>query len=194
VSKARSFCRLVPAVLGMSLVGVSAAGCGAHHDQPQPGAGEQSGATGSVGLALQIAPGVSIGQVTWTIENPTLFGAPLPDAAPPLTGTVDVSQSSSLQFVVGGLPAVGVYTITLTAMTSTGLSCLGSAMFSITPNATTPVTVNVVCTGGTTTVDAGNNGSAAVNGVVTVVSNSCAAVSAVSAMPSSVDVGGATSL
>src|SRR5262249_17885020 len=111
--------------------------------------------------------------------------------AAPLTGTVDVSQSSALQFVVGGLPAGGGYTVTLTATTSTGLSCSGSATFSITPNVSTPVTVDVVC--GSSTVDAGNNGSAAVNGVVTL-APSCAAVSGVSAEPSSVNVGGAMSL
>jgi hypothetical protein len=181
MSNARSFGRFFPALLGMSFVAVGVAGCGARHDQ-QPGTGEQ--ATGHVGLALQIAPSISIGKVTWTIANPTLLAAPL-------TGTVDVSQSSTLQFVVGGLPAGGGYTITLTAITSTGLNCSGSAMFSITPNVTTPVTVDVVC--GSSAVDAGNNGSAAVNGMVTL-APPCAAVTGVSASPTSANVGGAISL
>jgi hypothetical protein len=179
MSKARSFGRFFPALLGMSVVGASVAGCGARHDN---GTGEQ--ATGHVGLALQIAPGVSIGPVSWTIVNPSLLAAPM-------TGKVDVSQSTSLQFVVGGLPAGGGYSITLTAMTSTGVNCSGSATFDIIQNFTTPVPVDVVC--GSSAVDAGDNGSVAVNGMVTL-APSCAAVTALSASPTSVNVGGMISL
>ena len=140
--------------------------------------------TGTVGLNLLAAPGVEIDQVQWTIHNPALLTADR-------TGTVDVSRSGTLQFVVGGLPAGSGYTITVTATTSTGVGCLGAAMFAITAGSTANVSLSLVCT--QTSVDAGTNGSVSINGQVSV-ANPCAAISSLSAAPSSVEVGGSVQL
>lgn len=139
---------------------------------------------GTVALALLSAPGVSITQVQWRIHNPALLSTEL-------TGTVDTSRSGSLQFVVGGLPAGGGYSIQVTATTSTGVGCVGSAAFSVTARSTVNVSLDLVCT--ETSVDAGALGSVSINGQVSVV-NPCAAVTALSASPSSVEVGGAINL
>jgi hypothetical protein len=167
---------------GVCLAAASAVACSGSHDQQSAGAHSEN--TGTVGLSLAIAPGLSISKVNWTIHNPSLLAADM-------TGTADVSQSQTIQFVVGGLPVGGAYTVALSATTSSGLSCGGSAAFSISASATSNVTVNVVCAA--TSVDAGSNGSVNIGGTVTV-ANECAAVSSLSASPSSVNVGGVIGL
>jgi hypothetical protein len=140
--------------------------------------------TGTIGLNLQVAPGISISTVNWTIHNAALLAADL-------TGSVDVSQSQAIQFIVGGLPAGDGYTITLTATTDgpNPLTCVGSGTFSIVANSSSPVNVTLVCSRGTGAVDAGNNGSVVVI-VTPTVPPLCAVVTSLSASPSTVDVGG----
>lgn len=167
--------------LGLLLGVSSMSGCST--SAGRQGLDSPADGSGIVSLRLQVAPGVSIDQIDWTISNPTLLAADR-------TGTVDVSQSATIQFVVGGLPAGGGYTITLRATTSTGVGCVGSALFTVAPGATASVMAGLVC--GATSVDAGGNGSVAVSTPVSIAM--CAAVSALSASPSSVAVGGAISL
>lgn len=167
--------------LGLFLGVGSMAGCSGPASKANTKAPSDS--TGFVGISLQVAPGVSIHQVDWTISNPALL-------ASDRTGTVDVSQSATIQFVVGGLPAGGGYAIALRATTSTGLSCTGSGTFSVAAGVTASVTAGLVC--GATSVDAGTNGSVAVGGTASLAS--CAAVSSLSASPSSVDIGGVIAL
>jgi hypothetical protein len=169
-------------LVGVLLAVTNVPACLSGRDSSPPPA-ELEASTGTVGLSLQVAPGVSIGQVAWVIHNPTL----LPSDR---TGTVDVSQTPVIQFVVGGLRAGSGYLITLTAPTSNGLNCLGSAPFSIASGATTSAMVNMICRGGS--ADAGGTGSVNVGGTATVAN--CAAVSSLSASPSEVDVGGVVSL
>ncbi len=168
-------------LFGVCLATAGAMACSGSRNQQSV---EHAENTGTVGLSLQVAAGLSISQVNWTIHNPSLLAADM-------TGTVDVSQSQTIQFVVGGLPAGGGYTVTLSATTSTGLSCGGSSAFSITASSTSNVTANVVCYAAS--VDAGNAGSATIGGSVSV-ANECAAVSTLSASPSSANVGGVIGL
>lgn len=172
--------RFIKLALIGSCLAASAGACSGNRDPSSA----QTGATGTIGMALTIPAGISISELTWTIHNPALL-------ASDRTGTVDVSRSATVGFVVGGLPAGGGYTITISGTTSNGIGCTATAAFSVAAGATTSVSVNVVCTN--TAVDAGETGSVSITGTVTV-DDVCAAVTALSASPSTVNVGGAIEL
>ena len=72
---------------------------------PPPTSGD--GDVGTVGFELQVAPGVTISAVSWNITN----------AGFSQSGTVNVQNSNTLRFQVGGVPAATGYTITLNATT-----------------------------------------------------------------------------
>src|SRR3954453_4065450 len=117
------------------------------------------GATGNVGMQLQIAPGVTVNTVSWSITNATTGFSK--------SGTVNVQFSNVVKFQVGGLPSGAGYTITLTATSVDGtISCSGSASFSVVPGATTGVTLTLVCTGA-----AADAGTIVVNGSTQVCAN-----------------------
>ena len=136
---------------------------------------------GTVGLQLQLAPGITLSTLNWTISNATLLPTPR-------TGSVDVSHSQAIKFVVGGLASGTGYSISLSGTTdgANPLTCLGTATFSVSANTTSPVAINLLCTYGA--VDGGGNGSISVNGSATI-APSCAAVTSLSASASEVDVG-----
>ncbi|HEY4012803.1 MAG TPA: hypothetical protein VGM06_05675 [Polyangiaceae bacterium] len=126
---------------------------------------------GRVGLELELAPGVTISSVAWTITNATTSFSE--------SGTVNVQSSESIAFQVGGLPSGSGYTIALTAATTDGtLSCAGSATFAISAGTTADVAVTLYCTG------AADSGSAAVTGTTQV----CANITTLSASPTETSV------
>jgi phospholipase C len=158
-----------------------AVGYGCSSAPSQSGAGEPSGPgstdanTGAVGLALNTG-GSALGAVSYTITGPSGFTK---------SGSFDVSLSTQIAAVIGGLPAGSGFTITLQAKTTDSvLSCLGTATFSVTAGATTALTVLVECH------QAPRTGSVSVNGVL----NECPSVTAVSALPSQVLTGGSLSV
>src|SRR4051812_21202278 len=61
---------------------------------------------GTIGMELQIAPGVTVNAVNWTISNPTNGFS--------RTGAVNVRFSNTISFQVSALPATDGYTIALT--------------------------------------------------------------------------------
>jgi hypothetical protein len=131
----------------------------------------QSGDVGSVGLALTVAPGVTISSASFTISGPNSFSR---------TGTVDVSQSSSLSFVIGNLPAGSGYSIELDATSSDGnTTCVGTATFTVTAHSTTAVNVHLTCH------EAVRTGSVSVNGVL----NVCPVADGITANPGDITVG-----
>lgn len=159
----------------------TALGCSDSHPGSQPIPMQQMGA---VGMSLSLPQGLSLASVQWVVHNPALLPADR-------TGSVDVSQSSTVEFVVGGLPAGAGYSLTLTATTAGGIPCQGSATFTVSANTTATVSASIVCVN--TAVDAGPLGSVSIGGIVAI-SNVCAAVTSLSASPSSVDVGGVIQL
>jgi Concanavalin A-like lectin/glucanases superfamily len=99
-----------------------------------------------------------------------------------LTGEADLSSSTALGFVLGGL-LPGSYTISISSTATDGVTtCVGtSTQFNVVAATTTAVTVNMACTQSKT------KGSIAVDGVL----NVCpVANNAPSALPSEVVVGG----
>ncbi|MES1209269.1 MAG: lamin tail domain-containing protein, partial [Pseudomonadota bacterium] len=150
------------------LVGVAlvAAGC----------VGRSSGDAGDMRIALQAAPGVTLNAVSYNISGPAGFTR---------TGSLDVSQSTTISATIGGLPAGTGFTIALTSTATDGATqCGGSAPFSITAHATTAVSVHLLCH------QPGTAGSVLVNGTL----NVCPVLDGISASPAEVVVGSTIAL
>jgi len=136
----------------------------------------QTDGTGSATIALQIAGGLTINTVTYSITGPAGFST---------SGSIDVSHSTTVSTVIGGLPAGNGYSLTLTGTATDGTStCLGSGTFNVTAGAVTAVSVVLDCHQAPTT------GSVSVNGVT----NVCPNIDGVSANPAEVLVGGSIAL
>jgi hypothetical protein len=94
--------------------------------------------TGSLGLNLELAPGVTINEVDWEITGGDME---------PMSGTIDTSAPGSTASVeVFGLPPGDGYTVTLTATDESGeVSCGGDADFSVEVGVSTDVMVFLNC-------------------------------------------------
>jgi len=136
----------------------------------------QNDGTGSATIALQVPGGLTINTVTYSIAGPAGFSQ---------SGSIDVSHSTTVSTVIGGLPAGDGYSITLNATATDGTStCLGSGTFKVTAGAVTAISVVLDCHQAPTT------GSVSVNGVT----NVCPNIDGVSANPAEVLVGGSIAL
>src|SRR4051812_38589321 len=88
--------------------------------------------TGSVGMELQIAPGVTVNTVNWSIKNAaTGFSR---------SASINVRFSNTVSFLAGAIPQGAGYTLALTAVSVDGaFNCTGMAGFDITAGVSTPV-------------------------------------------------------
>jgi hypothetical protein len=121
-------------LLGIAIATVSLAGCGnAAKEETSAGVAENSG---TVGLALQVVPGAIINSIVYSITGNGVS----------LSGTLDVSGSTSSQIVIGGIPAGTGYVISLTANSvDGGLTCSGSSTFDVKAGTTTSVSPHLQC-------------------------------------------------
>lgn len=94
--------------------------------------------TGSIGLALKLANGANLKEVSFTVSGPAL--------ATPVTGVIPVeSDLATVSAFIGQLPP-GDYQISLSgAADDNKTTCLGSATFTILAAQTTGVTVPLIC-------------------------------------------------
>jgi hypothetical protein len=174
-------------LLGCSAAAASAleqTGCSSSSSSggANPGVSASSGVpsetVGQVGLDLTLPGGETISLVSWTITGNGMTRS----------GTVNVSGSTVISFVVGGIPAGSNYTIAITGTSTDGtVTCTGSATFSIVAGATTQVTDVLQCSG------AGPDaGGLAVNAPA----YACASVfpGSITVSPSETTVGGTVSL
>jgi hypothetical protein len=99
--------------------------------------------TGTVGFALNLPGGTSISSVTYDLLNNVGMAVTLPNAPNP--GTIQVSNSQSIDFQLGGVPAAAGDSITITATTSNGGNCQGGATINVTAGTTQTVQVNMLC-------------------------------------------------
>src|SRR5215472_6312959 len=105
------------------------------------------GPTGVVGAELQLAPGVTLDTISWSITNAATGFA--------RSGSVNVALSNTIAFQIPGVPASVGYAITLGGVSTDGsLTCAGSASFNVTAGVTVSVAVRLFCTGAR--ADAGN--------------------------------------
>lgn len=94
--------------------------------------------TGELEMALQIAPGITINTVNWTINNA--------DTGFNRTGSVSVRFSNTIAFQTGLLPAASGYTISLTATSVDGaFTCTGAAGFRVQAFTITPISLVLNC-------------------------------------------------
>jgi hypothetical protein len=141
-----------------------------------PSVGQKQGAgdVGAVGFALEAAPDVTLGSISYSITGPSTRA-----------GSIDTSHSATLSFVVGGLSAGGGYSIALSSpVDGGGTQCAGSAAFSVGAHQTTTVSVHVTCH------EAAQTGSVLVNGTLDV----CPTIDGLSATPAEVLVGSSITL
>jgi len=139
----------VPLVCLLAL-GVSASFIACSSEPLSNGGEEQSG---SVGLNLDVAPGVNVDLVEYSISGNGFSKS----------GAIDVSGAQTISGTIGGIPAGKGYTITLTAKSAdNGESFTGSAGFDVVAGKTSAVTIHLK---GTTT---SGNGSVSVNGTFNV--------------------------
>lgn len=156
--------------LGLSLTAIGCSSGGVAGSEPA------SDRSGKISLELQVAPGSMLSSVSYTIVGPNGFTR---------SGSLDVSQSSTVSGTIGGLPAGTGYTITLSGTTTNGaISCGGSATFDVLARTSTKVNVPLTCKEKPTT------GSVLVNGVL----NICPVIDSVSATPNSLNIGGSVVL
>jgi acid phosphatase len=169
--------RLASALLVLApLLGLGSFGCSGG-TSAQAGNPSSENDVGSIGLALTLAPGMTLNTVNYKITGPNSFMK---------TGTIDVSLSSTISAVISGLPAGTGYQAQLQGTTVDGNTmCMGSsASFDVMSRMTTSVTVHVDCH------ETPKTGSVAVNGVL----NVCPVIDAVNALPAEILVGGSVAL
>ncbi len=141
----------------------------------QDSSDSEASKVGSVGMAITLPDDSVVSSVTYTITGPAGYSR---------TGAVPVGDSTLLTFRIGGIPVGNGYSIALSASTSFSNSCMGSASFNVLNNATTRVSVLLVC-GATDNV-----GDLIVDGEF----QSCPIVTAAGAIPAEVRVGGTLAL
>jgi hypothetical protein len=165
---------LLAAVALIVGAGVAQVGCSSGTSEDHPGSHPSpgpaaEGVAGKVGVAITLPDGATINTVTYELFDSSNNPVPLPGQPNP--GTIDVSKSGSIAFQLGGVPAASGDSITLSATTSAGGMCSGSASVSVTAGMTTTVHVMLVCS--VPTADAGNvyvNGNASTCGTWTALS------------------------
>jgi len=133
-------------------------------------------ALGSVGVLLQVVPGLKLDTVNYAISGPGGFST---------SGALNVAGSNTLSAEIGGLPAGAGYGITLSGVTSDKTTtCSGSATFAVSAGTSTSVTVHLICK------QQGNTGSVIVGATF----NVCPVIDAVTATPSEVVIGASVQL
>ncbi len=129
--------------MGLTIAGVSMAACSSGPSNTAPGSANtppSDGSWGKLSAELQLAPGVTLSSVAYTITNPTLAGFTT------ITGTFDVSNSQGIGFSVA-LPAAGGYAVSISATDSNGDQCAGGpASFTVTGGQTATVGLTLQCT------------------------------------------------
>jgi hypothetical protein len=167
-------------VLLLAATGLAVLGC--TEGQPGPTGGSSSstsldGSVGTVRLALTLAPGMTLNAVNYRITGPNSFQR---------TGSIDVSQSSTVSAVIAGLPPGTGYSADLQGMTTDGATtCMGSSQsFDIVSRQTTAVTARLDCH------EAPRTGTVALGATL----NVCPVIDNLSALPAEVRATGSIAL
>ncbi len=106
--------------------------------------GTPTAGTGTVGFSLALPGGAQINSVTYDLLNSANMAVAISGAPNP--GTVNVSNSGSIDFQLGGVPAAIGDSISIAASITGGGTCQGSASgITVNVGATTNVTVQMLC-------------------------------------------------
>jgi len=138
---------------------------------------EGSGSSGGVGeihLALSLPNGMSISSVNWQVLSS--MGMTI------IQGTINTSDPNLPPSVITGIPTGVNDTVSMSAMTNTGVACSGTSMaFNVVAGQAVNVPVNITC--GSTMAGSGL-GSAVITATV-VAGDACPVVTAYSLSPAS---------
>jgi len=143
---------MVLCVAALGAVGAVGVGCSGNDAGSEPGGNSSNGGgsgtttagAGTIGVKLTLPGGDQINSVTFALDNSAGSLIPLGVANP---GTLSVSNSASIDFQLGGVPAGSGDSITLSATTRAGATCQGSATgIAVASRTTTNVTVQMLCT------------------------------------------------
>jgi hypothetical protein len=134
------------------------------------------GNTGSIGIKLTVAPGVTIDSVSYSVTGSGMS---------PVTGTLPAGDGTGNTFValLNEIPAGPARLVELTANASNGTTCKGEATVDVFVGQVSEVAVRLDCRG-----DAG--GAILVNGKL----NQCPRIKSLMAAPSTAPVGSAISV
>jgi hypothetical protein len=131
---------------------------------------------GTVSLGLTLADGGVLLSASYVITGSNGFTR---------SGTIDVSNATSISALIGGIPVGSGYTITISATSTDGnTSCGGSGTFSIQAGKTTNLSVPIACK------VAPRTGSVTVSGAI----NVCPTIDGINANPTEVAVGSSVAL
>lgn len=136
-----------PLICSLAFGASAVVGCSSA--SPSNGSAEDSG---RLGVHLDVAPGVTLNSVTYTITGNGFTK----------TGSIDVSGAPMISGTIGGIPAGNGYSLTLTATSTSGATFSGSATFNVSASGTTSVTIHLK--GSTKS----GNGNVSVNGTFNV--------------------------
>ena len=130
------FKRIAAAVGIAAAIAIVACSSGQSSSTKVGGGSSSQGDTGTVGGTLTIGAGVNVTSLNWSIGN----------GATPYTGTVNIGDAQSVEFVAGGILQGGGYTVTISGNDSNGGTCSGtSGTFTVVAGGLTQVGVNVTC-------------------------------------------------
>jgi hypothetical protein len=163
----RGAAMLTAAVLALAATGQvgCSSGGSAHSPADEP--------TGTVGLELTLPGGALLSSVTYTITGPNGASTVL------TSGTANLQNSTTVSLLIGNIPA-GTWALAISGNADGGITCSGTATFTITARATTQVNVAMRCS-----LPAADAGAAAISTSL----YSCAAANGIAASPSEVTVG-----
>ena len=172
------FCRT--AMLTAATLALGATGCDTTPTNPGT---EQARRVADAEMQIRLPDGSNLSVIDWDIT-----GGPSMVAR---SGMVNVGNSATIRFRVGGLPVGPGYHIELEGTSSTGTACAGEADFAIVGNQVTQVMMTLVCGDGVDDVD--NDGDLDLR--VNVEQNDgCPVITAITALPLEVFVGSSLSL
>jgi hypothetical protein len=152
---------------------IAAACSGEDQPTPAPVAVEN---TGSIGIALTVAPGITIDSVSYSVTGSGMS---------PMTGTLPAGDGTGNTFValINEVPAGPARLVELTANASNGTTCKGEATVDVFVGQVTEVAMRLDCRG-----DAG--GAILINGKL----NQCPRIKSLMAAPANAPVGSTISV
>ncbi len=131
----------VAMLTGFALVLTLATGCGkgsgAEADPGRAVSMPGQSTEGSIEIALLVPPSFQVATVNYQITKSGFSQA----------GSLNVSQSATIEGVIGAIPAGTGYTLalTMTDVAKKFTSCAGSSTFNVVAGTTTPVSVQIDC-------------------------------------------------
>jgi acid phosphatase len=131
-------------------------------------------------MQITLPGGSQVNSVNWTITGPNGASTVLQ------SGMVNVANSNTVSFLVGGIPAGATYLVSLSGTSTDGMvTCGGSASFTTTARTTTNVSVSMQCNA--ITPEAGS-------ALISANTFNCGSVTSVSASPAEITLGFPVSL